>query len=106
MVCVHAYSTIIKITIILCDFMADNLWCELTVQLTKKNVCNKHSADKIKIMAESVIILTLIDLKSRGKNAHDSLTSLSIIELLRSNFHVGTEKAKVSATYDGLCPLQ
>jgi len=106
MICVHICPAIMKITTLLCDFMAEDLCYELCSELTKKPTYDTYEENEMNQMRKSIITLSSIALTSRGKKVSDNLSSLSIIEILQSYFNVGTEKSKASTTYNGLCPLQ
>ena len=58
MVCIHARPAIIKITILMCDFVADDLCYELDAHLTNIKVCEKWNIDQIECMRQLVITLT------------------------------------------------
>ena len=49
-------------------------------------------------MTDSAITFTSVVLTSRGENSPTSLSSLIIVEALRSHFDAGTEKAEKIAT--------
>ena len=69
MVCMHACPDIIKITTLMCDFVANDLFYELAAHLTNIKVYEKYNSDEIECMRKSVITLASVALTSRGEKA-------------------------------------
>ena len=82
--CVHAFPAIIKITALMCNFVADSLCYELAAHSTNTNVYEKYNSDEIEWISQSVITLASVALTPRGEKAPKSLNSMTIIEILKS----------------------
>ena len=96
MICIHIFSSIMKITMILLDYLAEDLCYELASIWKNVDLTNEYDTEDLKKVTTAVCILASVAYSSKGDLIMDDLTSLSIMEILIKHFSVGTERTKHS----------
>ena len=106
MTCAHTCPCIIKLALLLLDYLADNLCRESGLKLTQKQYYELHNEDEMKSITLSLLMLSAAMLMSRENNFEIKLKKKNALQILKEHFNVGTEKAKSNYSYSGLCPLE
>ena len=106
MACAHISPAIMKFTLMLCDYLAQDLCYELGVKLTKTVHYKSHSNEEMRSIKDSLVILGNVALVSQQSDDFIDSKNKSVIKILKKHFNAGTEKQKSAFSYKGLCPLE
>ena len=105
MMSTHACHVIMKMTMLLCDYLADDICYELSNFIMKKNMLETYEKENLDIMDNSISTLAGVVLISRKNSNPTNLNGLIMIYILKTYFNLGTEKVKKNFSWKQLCCL-
>ena len=92
MVCVHMFPTLMKLSLLLYDYLADVICFELESLVRQHGSTLACNTVEINTIRESLITLISVALISRKLNVPNDLKDKNINEIGNSYFNMGTEK--------------
>ena len=101
MVCMHVLPNFMKLSILLFDFLADDVCFELASIWRRNNGNVTCSDEKNILIKECFITLASVGLTSRNEEVPNNLHEKSTPEILNTNFNVGTKKSRNLLSYNG-----
>ena len=86
----------VKVRLILCDFLVEDTCYKLGAKLTQKRFYDTFTEEQLSSIKSSMIPLATVALTCRNSDAAQNFNGISLLEILKTCFNVGTEKQNIT----------
>ena len=104
--CFHGLSNFMKLSIMLFDYLADDMCFELCALFKRKKINMTRDENEMSVTKECILILASVALTQRNVEVTYDLKEKSMHHILQTYFDVETEKFRASQAPNSMHPIE